>query len=178
MQKPKDDHLIAHEKVFNLPYEKQYPRNPPMDIYDKEIDIEDTYSAVVRYGGGALLSYSANFSAPWEGYTLGINGTHGRIEARHLTAPSRCPFPADKHETIIYYPIFGHRQTFEVPQSEGGHGGADPLLKHDLFIERLPQSKELGLLADAKQGADAVLVGEAVWRSIKKNRPVDIDSLA
>lgn len=173
--RPKDDHLIAYEKVFNLPYDEQYPQDKPMYIYDDVIEIEDTYSAVVRYRGGASLSYSANFSAPWEGYTLGINGTHGRIETRHFTEPSRCPFPADDHETVVYYPIFGQRQTLEVPHVAGGHGGADPLLKHDLFIERLPQSMELGLLADAGQGADAILVGEAVWRSIKENRPIVIE---
>lgn len=175
---PKDDHLIAYQKAFNLPYERQYLKNAPLDMYDQEIAIEDTYSAVVRYRGGASLSYSANFSAPWEGYTLGINGTHGRIEARHYTAPSRCPFPADHHETIVYYPIFGQRQTLETQQSDGGHGGADPLIKYDLFVERLPQSKELGLLASARQGADAVLVGEAVWRSIQDGRPIDIETLA
>ncbi|MCC7351764.1 MAG: Gfo/Idh/MocA family oxidoreductase [Phycisphaerales bacterium] len=174
---PKDDHLIAHEKVFNLPYKVQYPQDPPFDMFDEAIDIEDTYSVVVCYLGGASLSYSANFSAPWEGYTLGINGTHGRIEARHYTEPSRNPFPSDSHETLVYYPIFGHRQVLEVPQVGGGHGGADPMLKYDLFVERLPQSKELGLLADARQGADAVMVGEAVWRSIKENRPMEIEQL-
>ncbi|MCC6423370.1 MAG: Gfo/Idh/MocA family oxidoreductase [Phycisphaerales bacterium] len=177
LDRPKDDHLIAYEKVFNLPYEKQYPQDPPFDIFDEAIDIEDTYSAVVRYRGGASLSYSANFSAPWEGYTLGINGTHGRIEARHYTEPSRCPFPADNHETLNYYPIFGQRQVLEVLRVDGGHGGADPMLKYDLFVERLPQSKELGLLADARQGAEAVMVGEAVWRSIKENRPIEIEPL-
>jgi len=177
LEAPKDDHLIAHERVFNLPYEKQYSADDPLYIYDKAIDIEDTYSAVVRYRGGASLTYSANFSAPWEGYTLGINGTHGRIEATHLTAPSRCPFPTDGRESIHYYPLFGQRATIEVRPVSGGHGGADPMMKHDMFVKRLPESQELGLLAGPEAGADAVLVGEAVWRSIAANRPIEIDAL-
>ncbi len=177
LEPPKDDHLRARERALNLPYTVQYPRDRPMYIYDEDIRIEDTYSAVVRYRGGASMAYSANFSAPWEGYVLGINGTHGRLETVHYTAPSRCPFPVAAGQQIAYYPLFGERQIHETRRTPGEHGGADPLLRHELFVGPLPESEELGLAAGSLDGAYAVAVGEAVWRSVEENRPIDISDL-
>lgn len=174
---PRDDHLRARERALNLPYAVEYPPDRPMYIYDKEIRIEDTYSVVVRYRGGTSMSYSANFSAPWEGYILGINGTHGRLETIHYTAHTRCPFPVSEGQQITYYPLFGERQVHETRRTMGGHGGADPSLRHELFVGRLPESEELGLAAGSLEGAYAVAVGEAAWRSIAENRPIDISEL-
>jgi predicted dehydrogenase len=174
---PLDDHLLVHNRALALPNEAQYPKERPIYIYDEEIAIEDTYSAVVRYRGGASLAYSANFSAPWEGYTLGINGTEGRLETVHYTNPARCPFPASEGQRITYYPLFGERQVHETRGVAGGHGGADPLLKHDLFVGSSPEAEELGLAASSLDGAYAVAVGEATWRSAREGRPIEIAEL-
>jgi predicted dehydrogenase len=174
---PEDDHLRPGEPSFSLPNPVQYPPERPLYIYDEEIAIEDTYSAVVRYRKGASLAYSANFSAPWEGYTLGINGTHGRLESIHYTAPSRCPFPTSDRQTITYFPIFGERQIHETRVVAGGHGGADPLLMRDLFTGLSQESKELEISATSIDGAYAVVVGEAIWRSVQENRPIAIAEL-
>ncbi len=174
---PHDDHLKVRDRTFNLPYNVQYPPEKPMYIFDEEIQIEDTYSAVVRYRGGASMTYSSNFSAPWEGYQLGINGTRGRLESVHLTDPSRCPFPASDRQTITYYPLFGERQVYETRRVQGGHGGADTLLKQEIFVEPLAESAELGLEASSLEGAYAVAVGEAIWRSVESNQPVSISDL-
>lgn len=174
---PLDDHLLVHRQALDLPNEAQYPHDHPLYIYDEEIAIEDTYSAVVRYRDGASLSYSANFSAPWEGYILGINGTKGRLETVHYTAPARCPFPASERQQITYHPLFGERQVHETRPAAGGHGGADPLLKRDLFVGPSPESGELGLEAGSLAGAYAVAVGEAIWRSVAENRPIAIAEL-
>ena len=174
---PLDDHLLVHRQALDLPNEAQYPSDHPLYIYDEEIAIEDTYSAVVRYRGGASLSYSANCSAPWEGYILGINGTKGRLETVHYTARARCPFPASERQQITYYPLFGERQVHETRLAAGGHGGADPLLKRDLFVGPSPESDELGLEAGSLAGAYAVAVGEAIWRSVAENRPIAIGEL-
>jgi predicted dehydrogenase len=174
---PYDDHLRPTDSSFNLPYNEQYPPDQPMYIYDREIDIEDTYSAVVRYRGGATMTYSANFSAPWEGYILAINGTEGRLETTHYTAPSRCPFPATERQPIVYYPMFGERQIHETRLVPGGHGGADPLLLRELFLGSTTETQELGLAAGSAQGAYAVAIGEAVWRSVQENKPVNIPDL-
>ena len=41
----------------------------------------------MRYRGGALLTYSLNAHAPWEGYRVSVNGTHGRLELRVCERP-------------------------------------------------------------------------------------------
>ena len=125
-------------------------------IYDDEIKIEDTYSVVMRYSKGVSVAYSANFSAPWEGYIMGINGSHGRIEVRHYTAPSRCNFHVDTEQKIFIYPLFGEAHTIDIKNIEGGHGGADPYLKHEMFIGATDESKELSLAASFREGALAV----------------------
>lgn len=75
--------------------------------------------AAVKYDGGALLSYSIIFSAPYEGYRLTINGTKGRIESNEFHEPSRIPF-AFPEQTIEYYPLFESKQTIQVVKNEGG----------------------------------------------------------
>lgn len=174
---PEADPLRRRDPAGPLPYTVQYSPARPLSIYDPEIAIEDTYSAVIRYRGGASVSYSMNGSAAWEGYHLGINGTHGRLETTHYTAPARCPFPVAARQTIAYYPLFGERQTHELPPEEGGHGGADPLLLRDLFDAPSPEAVELGLAADSLDGALAVAVGEAIWRSVQSGQPIAIAAL-
>ncbi len=171
---PQDDHIGAYDKAFKLPNKVQYPAGKPLYIYDAEIAIEDTYSAVVRYRGGVSMTYSCNFSAPWEGYHLAINGTEGRLETTHYTAPSRCPFPADERQTVTYFPLFGERQSWEVRQMRGGHGGADDVMKWDLFAGASEESLGIGIHAGSESGAYAVAVGELIWRSIRENRPLDV----
>lgn len=123
------------------------------------------------------MTYAANFSAPSEGYILGINGTRGRLETTRYTEPARCPFPVSAPQTISYFPLFGERQVIEPPQVEGSHGGADPLLRRDLFEGPSHESEELQQMAGARDGAYAVAVGEAVWRSVAENRPITIAEL-
>jgi predicted dehydrogenase len=174
---PEDDHITPLAVGRKLPNPAQYPDDKPMYIYDDEIDIEDTYSAVIRYRNGATVTYSANFSAPWEGYILAINGTKGRIETTHYTSPSRCPFPASERQPITFFPMFGGRQVHETRSVAGSHGGADPLLIRSLFVGETEDHKALGLAAGSREGAYAVAIGEAVWRSAEENRPINIDDL-
>jgi predicted dehydrogenase len=162
--------------AFGLPYRTQYPPEEPVYIYDEAIDIEDTYSAVVRYRGGASMAYSVNFSAPWEGYRLAISGTHGRIEASTVAFRGAAA-PEPGTDSVTFYPIFGERETYPVPPAVGGHDGADPLIQQDLFTEPSAESLRLALTADSRQGAYAVAVGEAVWRSVRDNRPYDVREL-
>jgi hypothetical protein len=51
-----------------------------VDVFTAGITIEDNLSLVVDYTSGAAMSYSLNAHAPWEGYTVSINGTRGRAE--------------------------------------------------------------------------------------------------
>ncbi|MFB5660197.1 Gfo/Idh/MocA family protein [Alteribacillus sp. HJP-4] len=148
---------------------------PDQCVFDSEIQIEDTYTATVKYNKGALLSYSINFSLPYEGYRLAINGTKGRLETMEYHAPSRVPFPTPG-QTIDYFPLFGSKETINVVERDGGHGGGDPVIQEDIFLGEDP-SRPYTILSGSKDGAYSVTTGEAVWRSVKEGRPVLIEDL-
>ncbi|SDL82823.1 Gfo/Idh/MocA family protein [Sediminibacillus halophilus] len=148
---------------------------PDQCVFDSAINIEDTYTATVKYEKGALLSYSINFSLPYEGYRLAINGTEGRIETTEFHAPSRVPFPVPE-QTIEYFPLFGSKETIHVVKRDGGHGGGDPVIQEDIFMGEDPK-RPYTILSGSKDGTYAVTLGEAVWRSAKENRPVRIEEL-
>ncbi len=169
--KVKDDHIKSDSD--KEPSYSNY--RPDACIFDHEIDIEDTYVATVKYDKGAFLSYSINFSVPYEGYRLAINGTKGRIETTEYHEPSRVPFPIPE-QTIDYYPLFGSKETIHVVQSKGAHGGGDPLIQEELFLGVDP-TRPYKILAGAEAGAYSIAVGEGVWKSSKTNQPVRVDEL-
>ncbi|WP_168122455.1 Gfo/Idh/MocA family oxidoreductase [Paenibacillus sp. HB172176] len=169
---PPDDHLHASVSPVSQRFTSY---RPDACIFDSEIDIEDTYSALVKYDGGALLNYSILFSAPYEGYRLAINGTKGRIETMQYHAPARVPFDVPP-QTIDYIPLFGSKETIGVVPAPGGHGGGDPLLLEELFLGVDPL-QAYGSLAGASDGAYSVAVGEAVSRSIREKRAIAIEEL-
>lgn len=174
---PASQALTSTWDPLQLPYDGQYPQD--RYIYDEEINIEDTYSVVVKYRNGASLSYSCNFSTPWEGYVLAINGTEGRLEASHHSNPDPTgltPTPPEQ-DRIVVMPLFGGRQEHVVPLSVGGHGGADPLIRRDLFVTPSEESLRLGLPSDSYAGAVAIAAGEAIWRSAKEGRPYTVAEL-
>ncbi|MCL7748254.1 Gfo/Idh/MocA family protein [Halalkalibacter alkaliphilus] len=165
----KDDHVKAEVEQNYTNY------RPDACIFDHEIEIEDTYVATVKYNQGALLSYSINFSLPYEGYRLAINGTKGRIETQEFHELSRIPFPVPE-QTIDYFPLFGSKEIIHVVQNEGGHGGGDPLIQEDLFLG-IDSSRKYEILAGSRAGAYSIAVGEGVWKSSKENKPIRIDQL-
>jgi predicted dehydrogenase len=176
---PENPQVTTGWDDFALPYDKQYPPDQRRFIYDDEIQIEDTYSVAVRYRGGATMAYSCNFCTPWEGYTLGINGTKGRVEVIHRSDPDPTgkTNPASEAGLITFYPLFGGKQLIEIPPVPGGHGGADIGIQNDLFIGESPESQELGLLAGSEAGSYAIAMGEAVWKSIATGQPMSIEKL-
>ncbi len=176
---PEDNAISTGWDEMNLPMSAQYPPDRRRYIYDDEIDVEDTYNAVVRYASGATMSYSCNFCTPWEGYILAINGTGGRVEIVKRTDPDPTgkSNPADPTGRILYYPLFGGREEILVPPVPGGHGGADFSIQNDLLLQPSRESIELGLVAGSRDGANAVALGEAVVRSIKTRGLIRIEDL-
>jgi predicted dehydrogenase len=145
-------------------------------IYDSEIDIEDTYSAVVLYDGGASMCYSLICSSPYEGYRLGINGLKGRIETDQVGSGYNSPPDSPASRPIIYMPLFGgHERIYPAPTT-GGHGGADPLLRDELFIGPDPHAT-VQRRAPLMDGILSVLVGVAIGKSIAETRPIRIGEL-
>ena len=164
---------------YDLSYDVQYPLDQPRYIYDDAIDIEDTYSAVVRYSKGTTMAYSCNFCTPWEGYVLALNGTKGRVEIVHRSDPDPTgkTNPAAQTGLITFYPLFGGKQLIEIPAVGGGHGGADFAIQSDLFGSLSAESRDLELIAGSQAGGYAIALGEAVWHSIASGQPVNIKKL-
>ncbi|HEY3563172.1 MAG TPA: Gfo/Idh/MocA family oxidoreductase [Kribbella sp.] len=171
---PTDDGT-AREGLFGLHYPGQYPASRPLYLYDAEIDIEDTYSAIARYPSGACLTYSVDFSSTWEGFRVSIAGTHGSISLLHGRTVDGTGLPASDEITVAE--LFGSSRVIAVRPETGGHGGADPLMRRDLFTGPSPESVELGLLATGTEAAYAVAMGDALTHSFTTHRPVNLPHL-
>ena len=166
-----DDHLSTMELADNC-YTNY---SPDMCIFDSEINIFDTFIANIRYNNGVLLNYSANFSTPYEGYRLAINGTHGRIETECWggAGATGFPSPASEQQYVDYFPIFGSKQRFWAVKAVGGHGGGDPLIQEDVFMGVDPL-RPYKILADSFDGLAAIAIGDAVFKSIKSGEIIDL----
>lgn len=170
-----DDADRTRRGLFDLPYEVQYPAGTDLYLYDDAIDIEDHVAALLTYGRGATAAYAVDFSSPWEGYRATLTGTHGTIEVFTGRTPDGEALPGSGQVTLR--PLFGPAEVIDIESVSGGHDGADPLMRHDLFVGPDPESAELHLAATAQEGALAVAAGEAIWRSVAEQRIVDVEAL-
>jgi predicted dehydrogenase len=146
---------------------------PDACIFDPAIDIEDTYIASVRFSGGTMLSYSLNFSAPFEGYRLSITGTHGRLETQVFLHTQRVDAAVPEGQFVQLYGLFGGMETIEVPVETGGHLGGDSGLLRDLVTLHTCDGTD-SILAGAREGAISVAVGDAINRSIREQQIITI----
>jgi predicted dehydrogenase len=151
-------------------------------VFGGEIDIEDTVDVVVNYRSGAMMSYSLHAFMPWEGYVISFNGTAGRLEhvcreSVYFSGDGSVPGELVPEGTRIkVFPHFGPGYNVEVWQSEGGHGGADPLMVRDLFAPH-PAKDKYKRAADQRAGVWSILTGVAANRSMEHGRPVRIAEL-
>ena len=168
-----DDHLTNFDEKKVLYTPSLY--RPDMCMFDSEINIHDTIVADVKYANGVLLNYSANFSTPYEGYRLAINGTHGRIEAEEWGGMGSTAFPCPRKEDhyVDLYPIFQSRERIAVKPGVGGHGGGDSMIVEDVFIGEDPDRK-YDILAHSRDGLAAISIGDAVYKSITTGQIMDL----
>ena len=141
-------------------------------VYADDIDIYDTMAVTVAYDGGAVLSYSLNATAAYEGWRLVINGSNGRLEA-FFPETGPC-FDPDK-DVIKVFDLDNKVTEYVVKKGMGGHGGGDNALHKNVFIGGQPDP--LGLCAGTKDGANSIIIGAAANISIKEHRMVDISEL-
>jgi predicted dehydrogenase len=142
-------------------------------VFSDEIDIYDTMSATVRYAGGAQLAYSLVAYSPYEGWRTSITGTHGRMELEEIESG---PLAGAAPHLVRIYDAAGQLSTHTVGETEGGHGGGDPLLLERLFGgQNLPDP--LGHMAGSRAGAMSILIGIGANQSIANNCVVRISDL-
>ncbi|WP_157244612.1 Gfo/Idh/MocA family protein [Nonomuraea typhae] len=163
-------------------HEDGYHRD--QDVFAPGVTIEDTMAVLVRYDSRAMLTYSLNAHAPWEGYRVALNGTLGRIELdvveREWADPSsaarlgkgarRLTEGRVRGERLVLQRHWEPAREIEIPQGEGGHGGGDRLLLDDLF--GTPAPDPLGRRAGHVDGIRAAGIGIAANASIETGLPV------
>jgi predicted dehydrogenase len=168
------------------------------DVFSPGITIEDNMALLLRYSGGAMLSYSLNAHGPWEGYRVAINGTEGRVElnvverAAVLAAddviggfgvavdPSATPddvaaAAGDRVEgtELLLQRRWEAARRVPIEDGPGAHGGGDAFLLDDVFRPGT-RHDPLGQAAGWLDGVRSVLVGAAANRSLATGQVVHL----
>lgn len=151
------------------------------NVFDDGITIEDTMSLLVRYRTGVTLNYSLNAYLPREGYKVVFNGNKGVIEYTeahnsHIIAGQSNKQLAKEmkwENKLILQKLFSSPEELEIPSSEGGHGGADPLIQEQIFDSN-PRIETWGRNAGHGQGAASILIGSAANLSFENQQLINI----
>ncbi|MGF7149889.1 putative dehydrogenase [Sphingomonas zeicaulis] len=148
-------------------------------VWRPSVDIEDTMNVIVKYQGGATLSYSLNAFNAWEGYTIAFNGTKGRLE--HVVIEQagisglNGSSMGDAIQTRII-PMRGDPRDITPATGSGGHGGGDTVMLAEIF-DPTAVADSLLRRADERAGAASVLIGVAANRCFETGQPVKIADL-
>lgn len=158
-----------------------------LNVFGDGISIEDDMAVLVRYAGGATLTYHLTAYSPWEGYRVMVNGTKGRLELdveerSYISGDADDPNQPDpsyepRHKaSLLLREHWKRPEAVTVEEGGGGHGGGDRRLMEDLFGAD-PPPDPLGRAATHIDGAFAMLVGAAANRSFGTGSPVRINDL-
>lgn len=152
-------------------------------VFSKDIDIEDSMNVVVDYASGAKMSYSLNTYMPWEGYTIMINGTRGRLEHKceetsYINSDGSVPGATKEKDTWTRIcPHWQPAYKVDLWKGKGGHGGADPVMLAYIFDPENQKQDKLLRKADERAGAWSILTGVAANQSMSEGHPVTIQEL-
>lgn len=152
-------------------------------VFDESIDIEDQAAVMIEYESGLEVSYTLLAYSPQEIQRIVIEGQLGRLEyfscanTGFALGGQRLPGVEElaRESLRLYIPGEGVEE-LDIHRAEGGHGGADPLLRQDFFARdwnREPTDQ----MASVQEAVQAVLVGAAANESIRTGQPVDIQAL-
>ena len=140
-------------------------------VYADDIDIYDTMAVTVQYDKGAVLSYSLNATAMYEGWHCVINGSKGRLEIHNYEQG----IDKTPQNHIRLYDLNNNVTDYAISRAGGGHGGGDIRLRNMLFLDNIPDP--LGHAAGTADGAYSILVGVAANKSIATGEIVSIEDL-
>ena len=138
------------------------------NVFGEPITSEDTMAVTASYRNGVIMSYCLIAYSPWEGLHVAITGTKGRVEldvsenVNHLLgdkagAGSTGTF---KGAELRVYPMFGTPYEAEIPEGDGDHGGADPVMLEQIFSPNPPEDP-YKRAASHIDGAASILTGIA-----------------
>jgi hypothetical protein len=170
------------------------------NVFDGDISIEDDMAVLVRYAGGASMSYHLTAYSPWEGYRVMFNGSGGRLELEVTESawqPSRgcatSPGGAIHGEVAMANAggaVITLRKLWERPveipvavtrSGHSGHGGGDERMLTALYGPAdvdADAGRSAGADDAARQGASerdgalALVVGAAANECFRTGRPV------
>jgi hypothetical protein len=109
---------------------------------------------------------------PYEGYSVGFNGTKGRLDARVYHNQS---WKVQSFADFRLTRNFKDTLTFSLKSGEGGHWGADRIMQDRIFRNSGDDLLEQG--AGSRDGVLSILIGIAARRSIEQERPFAIEEL-
>jgi predicted dehydrogenase len=133
-------------------------------VFRKEVDVEDNNMVLMELENGIKASYMQCHFAPdyFRNYTF--IGTEGRIE--NLNDYSKVVLQTRNRSNK--WKNYANR-TYEIKLTEGGHGGADPVICED-FIDMILIGKDP--IATPVDGKMSVAVGCAATESIRSGGKV------
>ncbi|MBE6645108.1 MAG: Gfo/Idh/MocA family oxidoreductase [Ruminococcaceae bacterium] len=138
-------------------------------VFSEDIDIFDRMCLNVSYKDGATLNYSLVAYSPDEGLKINIIGTKGRAEfVQYYSGVHKQDALA-----IKVTDLFGKETIYETSVLSGEHGGADNLLRDDIF--RGGREDTLGQSANSYAGYLSLTVGDMAVISNNLKREVFID---
>jgi len=153
-------------------------------LFREEIDAEDNFHSVFTYQNGVKAVFTLSAFCPFEGYRAVFEGTEGRLEYNTVGqadwAPGTAQTPGISEsagKSLRFFSVREGIRDIPIPKAEGGHGGADPALRKDFFINSWTQEERSPQTATLMEGCQAVLMGAAVNISIRENRVVDVQGL-
>jgi predicted dehydrogenase len=141
-------------------------------VFREDVDIYDTMNALITYSNGVTMTYSLNAFMPFEGHRIAFNCERGRVEVRHF---ARQPWQKEESAEFHVTTNFGERRDIPALFTDGGHGGADPILLDTIFANA--QRPDHLKLPGSRAGALSCLTGIAARKSCEENRPVRISEL-
>ncbi|PRB70077.1 Gfo/Idh/MocA family oxidoreductase [Arthrobacter sp. MYb213] len=144
-------------------------------VFQGEISIEDNLAVIVQYEDGPVLNYSLNAHSPWEGYSVAVNGTKGRLELnvveRAAVLPASGASPVDpsvsddaqnsavrcKGDRLVLQRHWESAVELEIINGKGSHGGGDALLLTELL--RGADEDQYSRQAGFRDGVRAIAIG-------------------
>ena len=150
-------------------------------VFDDDIDIEDTLQAQISYGSGATANYTLTAYSPWEGLEIRFQGTKGELIHKHIEVHGVFGGErahAGKESVWTELHLAGQDpQQLDVPQGEGHHGGADPVMLGYIFDPEGVEPDQYDRASDHVAGGWSIMTGIAANQSIESGAVVDVAAL-